>query len=121
LFAKELVKFGITSKHFGTLLIVSENPNITQVEAANIQRVDRTTMGQLIDLLEDNQLLKRNKNPSDRRAYCLQLTSKGEEVIGSLWGYMKACEDEVLSVLDDKEKTLLLELIKKISKEKYHE
>jgi DNA-binding MarR family transcriptional regulator len=85
LFAKELVKFGITSKHFGTMLIVSENPNITQVEVANIQRVDRTTMGQLIDLLEDKQLLKRTRHPSDRRAYCLKLTPEGEEAINSLW------------------------------------
>jgi DNA-binding MarR family transcriptional regulator len=118
LFAKELVKSGITSKHFGTLLIVGENPNVTQVEAANIQRVDRTTMGQLIDLLEDKQLLKRNRHPSDRRAYYLQLTSKGEEVIGTLWGYMKVCEEEVLSVLDGHEKMLFLDSIKKISKEK---
>jgi DNA-binding MarR family transcriptional regulator len=121
LFAKELEKFGISSKHFGTLLIVSENPNITQVEAAKIQRVDRTSMGQLIDLLEGKQLLNRNKHPTDRRAYCLQLTSKGEDVVDFLWGYMKTCEEKVLSVLDEQEKMLFLNLIKKISKENYHE
>jgi DNA-binding MarR family transcriptional regulator len=117
-FAKELTDTGITSKHYGTMLIVKENPGITQIEAAKIQRIDRTSIGQLIDLLEEKQLLMRSKHPSDRRAYCLQLTKQGDEVIYSLWNSMKKCEDEMLSVLDSKEKNLFIDLINKLSKEK---
>lgn len=121
LFAKELTGTGITSKHYGTMLIVKENPNITQIEVAKIQRIDRTTAGQLVDLLEEKQLLMRSRHPNDKRAYCLQLTVQGDEVICSLWNFMKKCEDEMLYVLDTKEKNLFLNLINKLSKEKNYE
>lgn len=121
LFAKELSGTGITSKHCGTMLIVKENPNITQIEVAKIQRIDRTTAGQLVDLLEEKQLLMRSRHPSDKRAYCLQLTVQGDKVICSLWNSMKKCENEMLSVLDMEEKNLFLNLINKLSKEKNYD
>jgi len=117
LFTQELFEVGITSKHYGTLLIVKENPDITQIEAAKIQRVDRTTAGQLVDRLELKGLLRRFRHPDDRRAYCLQLTEQGEKVVNSLWDSMKKCEDNVLSAFDNQEKELFLNLISKLSKE----
>ncbi len=121
LFAKELTDTGITPKHYGTMLIVRENPNITQIEVAKKQRIDRTTAGQIVDLLEKKQLLMRSRHPSDRRAYCLQLTKQGDEMICSLWESMKKCEDKILSVLDSKEENLFLNLINKLSKEENYE
>lgn len=121
LFAKELTDTGITPKHYGTMLIVRENPNITQIEVAKKQRIDRTTAGQIVDLLEEKQLLMRSRHPSDRRAYCLQLTKQGDEMICSLWESMKKCEDKILSALDSKEENLFLNIINKLSKEGNYE
>jgi DNA-binding MarR family transcriptional regulator len=114
LFADDLSEIGITSKHYGTLLIVKENPSITQIEAAKIQRVDRTTAGQLVDLLEQKGLLMRSRHPTDRRAYCLQITELGDKVACSLWDSMKKCEDTVLSVFEDDDKALFMKLANKL-------
>jgi DNA-binding MarR family transcriptional regulator len=117
LFAACLDQASITSKQNGAMLIIHEHQNITQKEVALLQRVDQTTMGQIIDQLEEKQLVMRVKHPADRRAYCLVLTNKGRELITSLWVEMKHCEDVFLEKLNRDEITQLFKLLDIIEKE----
>ena len=103
LFADRLNQAGITSKQNGAMLLINEHQNITQKEVAILQRVDQTTMGQIVDQLEEKQLVIRIKHPSDRRAYCLVLTDAGKELITSLWADMKCCETVFLQKLKEDE------------------
>jgi len=103
LFADRLNQAGITSKQNGAMLLINEHQNITQKEVAILQRVDQTTMGQIVDQLEEKQLVMRIKHPSDRRAYCLVLTDAGKEFITSLWEDMKCCETVFLQKLEEDE------------------
>lgn len=117
LFEGYLTQAGITSKHNGALLIIHEHPNLTQKEIASLQRIDQTTMGQIIDQLEAKRLVMRVKHPTDRRAYCLVLTDVGSDLINSLWVDMKRCEAVFLQKLSPDEITQLFTLIDKIEKE----
>jgi MarR family transcriptional regulator, organic hydroperoxide resistance regulator len=117
LFEDYLVSADITSKHNGAMLIIYEHPNLTQKEIANIQRVDQTTMGQIIDQLEEKQFVKRAVHPTDRRAYCLVLTNTGENLIKTLWADMKRCETVFLQRLDQDETAQLFKLLDKIERE----
>lgn len=80
-----LDEMGITSKQMGLIFIVQEHPGITQIKAAEIQQIDRTTMTQLVDSLERKEFIKRNRIPEDRRAYGLYLTEQGESIFTKLW------------------------------------
>ncbi len=117
LFEGYLAQAGITSKQNGAMLIIHEHPSLTQKEIANIQRVDQTTMGQIVDQLEEKQLVKRVKHPTDRRAYFLVLTQEGEELIASLWADMKRCESVFLQKLSRDETGQLFKLLDKIERE----
>lgn len=117
LFAACLDQAGITSKQNGAMLIIHEHQNITQKEVSILQRVDQTTMGQIIDQLEEKQLVMRIKHPADRRAYCLVLTDEGIELISSLWDRMKHCEDIFLQKLNQDEIMQLFKLLDIIEKE----
>lgn len=117
LFRPALDEAGITSKQNGAMLIINEHPNLTQKEVAEIQGTDRTTMGQIIDQLEKKHLLVRVKHPSDRRAYWLELTEKGKNLIDILWATMKEREDVFLKKLDEDERKQLFILLDKIEKE----
>ena len=108
---------GITSKQNGAMLIIHEHQNITQKEVSILQRVDQTTMGQIIDQLEGKQLVMRIKHPEDRRAYCLALTDSGRDLITSQWTQMKICEDTFLRKLKQDEIEQLFQLLDKIEKE----
>ncbi|WP_072915558.1 MarR family winged helix-turn-helix transcriptional regulator [Desulforamulus aeronauticus] len=117
LFEDYLIRADITSKQNGAMLIIHEYPNLTQKEVANIQRVDQTTMGQIIDQLEKKQFVMRVKHPTDRRAYCLVLTDAGEDLITSLWADMKRCEATFLQKLNQDEIEQLFKLLDKIERE----
>lgn len=114
LFSYELQEYGITPKHFGALLIVKEHPLITQKELAGHLNIDQSTMGHIIDLLEEKKYLERKKNIADRRAYNLILTENGEKTVTKLWETLKNTEDKVISNLSSKEKETFSRLIDKI-------
>jgi DNA-binding MarR family transcriptional regulator len=117
LFADRLNQAGITSKQNGAMLLIHEYHNITQKEVAILQQVDQTTMGQIVDQLEEKQLVMRIKHPSDRRAYCLVLTNPGKELITSLWADMKNCENVFLEKLNKDEIQQLFRLLDIIERE----
>jgi len=117
LFDSYLITADITSKQNGALLIIHEHPELTQKEIALLQRIDQTTMGQIIDQLEEKQLVMRVKHPTDRRAYCLALTDTGEKLIASLWADMKRCEAVFLQKLNPNEVAQLFSLLDKIERE----
>lgn len=117
LFESYLEQANITSKQNGAMLIIYEHPNLTQKEVAAIQRIDPTTMGQIVDQLEEKQLIMRIKHPKDRRAYCLALTNAGAELIYSLWDNMKRCEAVFLKKLNNEEVTQFMSLLNRIEKE----
>lgn len=117
LFEIELDSLGINPKQYGALLVIYNHPNISQKEVGNKLQIDRTTIGQQIDILEQKGLVIKVAHQSDRRIYCMKLTEYGEEVIKSLWEKMKQCEDQVLSTLAKDKKIEFYNTIKRIYEE----
>jgi DNA-binding MarR family transcriptional regulator len=87
-----LNKENITIKQLGILILIDEQPGITQKQIGLIQQIDRTTVTQQIDLLEQMKLVKRNTSACDRRAYALDLTAKGRNMAARLRGYIQSTE-----------------------------
>lgn len=107
-------EYTITAKHFGVMLVIHSNPNVSQKEIGEIQRIDRTTMVVLIDHLENIGFAKRIKKPSDRRAYYLSLTDKGINVLDKCSDILEKCELTALNPLSQEEKAKLKEWLLKI-------
>lgn len=107
----------ITPKQLGLLLIVKENPGITQKEAAFIEQIDRTTMTQLVDTLENAEHIKRVSTPNDRRAYGLFLTPQGTAKVELLWSHINKAQSRLLSKLSRKQAAALKELLQTIIEE----
>jgi DNA-binding MarR family transcriptional regulator len=53
---------------------------MSQVELAKRLRVDRTTMVEIIDGLEQRGFAERTLNPEDRRRYLVSVTKSGAQV-----------------------------------------
>lgn len=107
-------EYTLTSKHYGVMLVIHSNPNVSQKEIGEILRIDRTTMVALIDYLENIGFAKRIKNPSDRRTYYLSLTDKGNNVLNECWDILEECEITALKPLSEKERARLKEWLLKI-------
>lgn len=79
-----LIKLGITHAQFvvlAAMLWLSDlNKNeITQKIISELTNIDKMSMSDLVTLLEEKKLIKRQKSKIDGRAFSLSLTEKGQK------------------------------------------
>jgi DNA-binding MarR family transcriptional regulator len=104
---KTLKPLQITFPQFGVLLRLSFQSNVTQKELSEIMDTDTTTIMVICDSLEKKELLKRIKDPSDRRVNRLMLTEKGKHVVSEAYPLMmKRYEFFVESISKEELKTI---------------
>ncbi len=70
-----------------------------------------STMTGLVDRLEEQGFLRRQRHPRDRRATVLRLTRKGETAYRREIDFYRALVDETLSALGDDAKRLVLDAL----------
>lgn len=83
---RALEPLGLTVKHFGVMTFLryetereGERASLSQQAIGERLRIDRTTMVSLVDELEREGYVKRERNPGDRRAYVITLTAAGRK------------------------------------------
>ncbi len=72
-----MAPFGIDGRELAVLTVLSAGAPLSQQEAADQLRVDRTTMVSLVDGLEAKGLVERRRSAPDRRKNIVQLTQAG--------------------------------------------
>lgn len=77
-FNDRLAPLGITRVQWIALYYLGKYQGINQKELAEKMNIKDSTVARLIDRMEKDGLVKRLKNPDDRRAIKLMLTEKGE-------------------------------------------
>lgn len=83
-------------------LLDAEGPALQQRLSERLQ-VDRTTMVALIDALERAGLVRRQRDPDDRRGQRVSTTTKGAKVLGRAHRAVRVAEQEFLDGLSDAE------------------
>jgi DNA-binding MarR family transcriptional regulator len=79
--AKALEPFGINGRDLAVLSTVASEEPLSQLEVAARLGVDRTSIGDLLDALEDRGLVERRRSPEDRRRNIVALTPHGEDTL----------------------------------------
>lgn len=69
----------ITREQFGILLLLSLGDGLYQTQIANILGKDRPNITRMIDILETNDYIRREKDANNRRILKVYLTEKGKE------------------------------------------
>ena len=121
-FDSALKEYSISTIHYRVLVTVytiynNENKSINQKSLGETLKVDRTTMVQLIDHLEDKGYLKREKNPKDRRCFQLILTDKGNSIINPICKIRDDVQDKCLKESTENEKRIFREICEKIGRD----
>jgi DNA-binding MarR family transcriptional regulator len=106
-----LESLGLTVKGFGALVTLDERGPLAQHELGQGLGVDRTTMVGLVDDLEGRGYVARARNPSDRRAYVIELTRAGATAQRKGAERLAAVEREILSPLTAKERRQFVDLL----------
>lgn len=109
--AETLAPLGIDGRHYGVLALLAELGPVSQQTLADILAVDRSTMVGFVDELEQKGFVRRGRNPSDRRAYAIELTDAGASVQRDAAELLEGCERHYLDPLSRAERRQLLELL----------
>ena len=83
-FDRRASALGVTKAQWRVLVKVSRYPGLRQVELADHLDIEPITLCRIIDRLEESGLLERQRDPADRRAWQLQLTTKAGPLIEKL-------------------------------------
>ena len=102
---------------FAMLSIVCENPGINQTSLGRALGIQRANLVPLVNELLARRLIERQPAEGDKRAFALLLTTEGQEELLRSTKSIRAHEQRRLKPLDKKERSQLLELLRRISAE----
>lgn len=75
--ARTLAPLDLRMLTYTALMLVEENPGLRQSELARAMDMERPNLVSILDELEGRGLLTRDRVPTDRRAYAVNLTDAG--------------------------------------------
>ncbi|MBB4124125.1 MarR family winged helix-turn-helix transcriptional regulator [Martelella radicis] len=111
-----LEPLGLKVATFSVLSVVVENPDISQSQLAQALKLERSGMVVLVDALENDDHISRNRVPGDRRTYALRATPKGRRLWEKARTVVEAHEEALFgAVLNEEERALLLNLLQRVS------
>ncbi|TCC02935.1 MarR family winged helix-turn-helix transcriptional regulator [Kribbella soli] len=94
-----LAPHGLNGRDLAVLAAIVSGEPLSQLEVAARLRVDRTSIGDLLDGLEERGFVERRRSPEDRRRNVVVLTSLGESTFETAERIRLEVEREFLAPL----------------------
>lgn len=114
LFKAPLKKYHLTPKQFSLLAFLWKQDGLSQVELSEKCQIDRTTIGGLVDRLQEQGFVRREPHPEDRRAFQIRLTDRGKALEKALLPIARQVTDTFTAGLSSEETETLRQLLKKL-------
>ena len=114
-FRKTVGTMGITPGQAGILILIRNNPAISQAALARAIGVERATLGQIITDMEAKSWVERHPSNSDRRSYALTLSSSGKVFLEKALKTIAIHEQDMSAHLSAKERQDFLRLLLRFS------
>ena len=99
LMEEHLRPLGLYSRTWAVLRLVTERGPMRQVDIGAALDVDRTTITALVDQLERDGLVRRERDPADRRAHAVTSTDEGRRRMAASVSAVEAAEATFTSTL----------------------
>lgn len=112
-FTSSLADEGITPQRFSSLVIIENNPGISQTRLSEVMGIARSGVVAIIDKFEDAGLVERQAS-GDRRSYNLRLTKEGQKQVRRYKKAVQEHDNRIAAVLNASEKEQLRSLLSKI-------
>lgn len=114
--AESLKPLSLTFQEYVILRMIDHQIVDTQHELAIRNDIDRTTMVDLVDRLEERDLLTRQKDAQDRRKYKIAMTARGRKTLTHAKRLTEKAQKHLMAELSESEVNTVKEaLIKLIS------
>lgn len=102
---------------FASLMVIQQNPGLTQMELGRAIARDKSTVTPLVQALQRDGLVERRASDTDRRTVTLWLTKAGEAALQSLLAHAEEHDRKLDAIVGLANKAEFLRLLKKIVNE----
>jgi len=102
-FDRLAVGLGVTRAQWKVLFKLTRRPGLRQVELADMLDLEPITLCRIVDRLEEAGLVERSRDPDDRRAWRLHVTTKAQPLIEKLQGVGAELVGEAFAGIDPKD------------------
>jgi DNA-binding MarR family transcriptional regulator len=102
-FDQRAASLGVTRAQWRVLARLKREPGLRQVDLAERLDMEPITLCRIVDRLEDAGLVDRLSDPSDRRAWRLELTGKAAPLVKQLRSLAHGFAEEATGGLGEKE------------------
>jgi DNA-binding MarR family transcriptional regulator len=104
---------GMSLRHFLALSYIADPGGISQQQLSEILYIDANNTVLLLNEMEGQGLIRRVRDPTDRRRHLVEATEHGHEVLQRAQRRREAVEDDVLGALTAQERGTLHRLLAK--------
>ncbi len=108
-------ELGLTSAQHVILVVVRDNPSITQSELAGILQILLPNLEKLLAKFEEDGVLKRTRSKRDRRAVELRLTTRGAELAKESTQLADAFNERTLAPLRPSDRTKFMQMLVRLA------
>ena len=106
---------GLHPYHYAIMLVLDEGSADTQGSIADALGYDRGQLVGLLDELQEQGLVERQRDPNDRRRHLVRMTTEGTKALRRLRGLARRNEDEFLEPLSEEERAQLHMLLMRLA------
>jgi DNA-binding MarR family transcriptional regulator len=96
------------------LLQIAGSGDFSQHEIAEVFGVDPSSIVAVLDALERRSLLRRERNPRDRRVQWVRRTEAGDRLFARAWPRARRAEAQQLALLSAEDQSQLLRAMRKL-------
>lgn len=110
-----LAAHGLSMWEYIALSHLIRTPGRNQQSLAQAMHYDKTRLIRLLDGLQDRDLVRRMRDPADRRSQLSSITPEGRRVHAAARDRIRVMEGEFLATLDDGQQNALLAALARLA------
>ena len=111
---ERLTPLGLNTRMCGVLNLLKDEGPKSQQEIGEQLGIDRTTMVEIVDELEKQGIVRRERSTHDRRSYAVTLTTSGKAKQKRAFEAFDAAVDDFFSPLTEQEREKLAAMLKRL-------
>jgi DNA-binding MarR family transcriptional regulator len=108
---------GLHPGHLGLLGALTDRGPMSQRRLGDITRIEKSSVVLFVDALEAGGWVRRVRDPNDRRAHLVELTSEGAARFATLGARMLSVQEAFLAPLSAEERDRLVELLVRVTRD----
>jgi len=111
IFLEECAPFDMTPVQYAAMVAIRDNPGIDATRLSALVAFDRSTLGNVLERLENRGLVNRSGSPEDKRIKILHLSATGEKVLHDVEPLVRKAQDRILAPLAAEDRTHFMRIL----------